>query len=61
MTEWGPWCWMCGHPSAYHGKTFCNAQVGLDNKKPCDCDGYVPDPMSPPQSIPEKEREAWSP
>lgn len=41
MSEWGPPCERCGHPSAYHGTTFCQCMTGSDQKRPCDCSGYA--------------------
>lgn len=40
MSDWGGPCRKCGHPSAYHGMTFCRCEAGSTSKKMCDCDGY---------------------
>ena len=40
--KWGPYCTSCGHPSSYHGASFCQVDAGSTRKKPCDCDGYSP-------------------
>jgi hypothetical protein len=52
-TGWGPWCWGCGHPAAYHGATFCMVIAGGECKQQCDCTGYV--------AAVEKQALAWGP
>lgn len=41
MSDWGISCAKCGHPSAYHGMTFCQVDAGGVDKKRCDGDGYA--------------------
>jgi hypothetical protein len=38
--RWGRPCLACGHPSSYHGVTFCKVNAGAAAKRACDCAGY---------------------
>lgn len=49
--KWGPFCVKCGHPSGYHGVTFCMVDAGSTTKRNCDCDGYQP--FEEPEPEPE--------
>lgn len=40
MSVFGGPCIDCGHPSTYHGVTFCMCEVGANTKQQCDCEGY---------------------
>lgn len=36
----------CGHPSTYHGATFCMVSAGASARRACDCAGYAsPSPV----------------
>lgn len=41
LRRWGGPCIACGHPSSYHGVTFCQVRAGADRKRDCDCTGYA--------------------
>jgi hypothetical protein len=40
VSDWGGPCHQCGHPSSYHGATFCRCEAGSTRKRMCDCTGY---------------------
>jgi len=59
--QWGGWlsCLRCGHPSGYHGVTFCQVMAGSDDKRRCDCKGWFAwDPDRRTSVIPEPDTEA---
>lgn len=57
LPGWGPPCVKCGHPSGYHGMTWCMHDSGGPAKRQCDCDGYVP--LIATTGAPDKRPENW--